>query len=234
MKLMIIGVARSGTTILANYINSLENSFCFIEPHWSMKLHNKIDEFYLPAINDPDHDLFHKEDNLPLDYLISEMENKYNIVGFKETYRKSKDRFRDNTELIQNYIDSNLYTIIYILRHPYAVYNSIKRFDRTPLETKKNFEDFISSYKGFLDLIVANRPVIYEYFIENPFQEILEKTGIAVKNPSKILSHNTRMGDETANKTDEIRKIKSETLITEEDRKIIDSYRFIYFYNQFL
>ena len=39
-RVLLVGLPRSGTTVVANYLHSLANGFCFLEPHWEVGFYN--------------------------------------------------------------------------------------------------------------------------------------------------------------------------------------------------
>lgn len=80
----IIGLPRSGTTILANLLNSCENGFCVVEPIWATECGVQAKEFKTKKTDTfstiPTSDISAK-----LRTIISEKD--YNFGAIKETYR---------------------------------------------------------------------------------------------------------------------------------------------------
>ena len=121
IKFIIVGLPRSGTTILSNYINSYNNAFCFIEPHWEFQRCNTKRFFKDNKLKGIHSFKYYKKKKLPLNDAINKIQKKYDIVGFKETYRSNIYRnFNENIpndELINDYL-KNDYRLISIIRKP--------------------------------------------------------------------------------------------------------------------
>lgn len=112
----IVGIPRSGTTLINNVFNSLENGFCISEP-------------VLAERNFPNRLKFDKVQNLSKKTFSSStleierilIESEMDLGGFKETYRFDENNCDDiwNNSLID--------FIIFVVRNPLCVFSSFER-----------------------------------------------------------------------------------------------------------
>jgi hypothetical protein len=186
MKLIVCGLPRSGTTILTNFINSLPDAFVFSEPHWEYKKLRGT-SFFLPELSSLCLE-YKNDDVLPLESALTEMEKKFQIVGFKETYRsnivKSQDAEAPNHELLFRYKQRG-YKFVYIARNPIEILNSSRNtFGGNNDYWPRNMAITIHSYVDFFNFVSKEPIVNYDKFISSPELEFSKKTGI--KTPPKV------------------------------------------------
>lgn len=227
MKIMLIGLPRSGTTIISNYINSLEESVILIEPHLQYyKHHDKsfLNDFKLKNKTFPFISYFSRT---PLDKIFSKLEPHYKIIGFKETFRCQSfgmyDRKLPNEKLLAAYRDKG-YRIIPIYRDPLMVWNSLQR--RSPKikeHWSQNVHLFIENFSSFFCLTSGMKCVIYENFIDDPKGEISRALDKLIEPVSNFKTRDTMMGDETANSSLCVEKINRPRFYSEDSAKKIVS-----------
>lgn len=222
-KILIVGLPRSGTTIISNTINSLKNAFCFIEPHWEKSLKGKVsfDDKKLKWIWGLD---YYSGDALPLDHAITKILNKYDLVGFKETFRsniyESFYKNISNQDLLFKYKTAG-YKIIPIIRNPLNVWNSNKSFNPDKDSWAGRLDLFIQNYCDFINFIKPLNPIIFERFVQFP-EKTLKEFGLDVPNKIEIQSRKLKMGDVGARSSTKIEHKKKELLYTEEEKQIIE------------
>lgn len=129
----ICGVPRSGTTILANIVDSHESAIALIEPHLNRDFNGSyMHESIGGGIKKDPRELF------------SEL-NGYNILSFKETYRNPYQGMNNASE-ISEYL-SWTDTEMFIVRDVRGVLGSQKNVDWGPNSAKmvaKNWNNFVS------------------------------------------------------------------------------------------
>lgn len=224
MKILITGLPRSGTTILTNYINSMENSFCFIEPYWEYERTGKSKFFKDEKLKNCYYLKYKKNETLPLDKAVDKILKKYDFVGLKETFRSNAYK-----NIAPEIINENLlrkhkgkYKIIGIVRNPLNVWNSLKSFEKNKSSWAGNIDLFIQNYCNFFKFIEPNKPIVYENFVLSP-KETLKKININTKDITNILHRNSGMGDKTANLSSVLRFQKKEKFFTRKEGEIINN-----------
>ena len=224
MKFIIIGLPRSGTTILSNYINSSDKAFCFLEPHWEYTQHQTTNFFSDEKLKRLFFLKYRENESLPLDSAIKRIEKRYEYTGFKETYRsdvyQSYDQNLPNSQLLQRYIDRG-YKLIPIARNPLDVWNSLKRHNPSNKGWTADLNDFITCYKDFLNLIGDTHPVIYQHFLKDPIKEISRKVNLQIGPISKLQNRESRMGDTQANKSEMLAPTCHEPSYSDDEKEII-------------
>ena len=233
-KILIVGLPRSGTTIISNTINSLEKAFCFIEPHWEYELYGKVlfDDKKLKWI-------FGLKYNpnlaLPLNSAIEKIFTKNDLVGFKETFRsnvyKNIDSKIPNEDLIKNYRDAG-YKIIPIIRNPLNVWNSVKSFKPNPNSWGGKLDLFLQSYCDFLDFISPLDPIVFEKFVTAP-EKTLQSFGLDVPDKIRLKSRKINMGDEKAKDSTKIEYKKKKIVYTQEEEATIQDSNAMKQYKQY-
>jgi len=199
IKFLITGVPRSGTTILARYVHSIDNAYCFVEPHQSMAIYRRCDELEKFGLQ------YKEKLDLPLDSALTQLN--YGVIGFKETYKK------EHYDLIKKYRDRG-YLMIYVVRNPLDTYNSVKR------STTRVLRGFCDNYGAFLDFVGEQKFILYSRFIKNPNLEFASKVDLSI--PDKMKRLTTKMGDPDA-KDGKIRLMARPKLINNDDRRQIAS-----------
>lgn len=114
----VLGPPHSGTTLVCNILNSMDNAFCLSEPHWAKitnPKHVKFDKVKNLTISNPNSFMTDLKDSLN--------KNKYQFGGVKETFRPFEVRMSQVLENIRDISDE----IIFVLRDPFAHYNSLKK-----------------------------------------------------------------------------------------------------------
>lgn len=180
-KYVILGVARSGTTIVSIFFHSLPNSFCFIEPHFEYQYEKttyQIDEMSKYGVYDT-------TNTMPINGLISSMLTNYDMVGFKETFRgnaRKNEIGRGNSTLynrdfLEVYKDNN-YEFIYVIRNPVEACGSmILRQNRKILFSPKIQETvniFIKNFHEFVSEFIkdSRRVIFYDNFCDSPVETV--------------------------------------------------------------
>ena len=153
---VILGLARSGTTILCNYFNSMDNSFCISEimrlAHTGEKKKMRYD----------------KVGDLKIDkaqQVIPKIKNKiensdYQIGGFKETYVPQTRGYID--EIVTTELDF----AILLFRNPFCVQAARKR-SKWKHSAEETGKQFVELWDILQRQIVPTYPVIYEKFCKD-------------------------------------------------------------------
>lgn len=184
----IIGLPRSGTTLVSNIFNSCTNAFSISEPHWAfMRFKNnlsfgKIEKDFKPYWNN---DIINI---LPALNTFLHQE-KYDVGGFKETYNSTSKRI--------NYITDELINIIiFVYRNPLYCFNSQKK--ENPCQ---NVKALISEYNKFTEFHDSVKQKTYtidyekvcedkEKYLNIVFSDILKFDKIKLEKNNFILGDN--------------------------------------------
>jgi hypothetical protein len=135
----VVGLPHSGTTIVCNIINSMDNAFCLSEPHWA-------------KLSKPGDVRYGKLNDLTIDNVenfMSRIQNAlknsaFHFGGVKETYRPFAEGMTQVFENIQKKSD----VVIFVVREPLPHYNSLKAVTantkRNPIPVDRMLSDHIS------------------------------------------------------------------------------------------
>jgi len=114
----VLGAPHSGTTVINNILNSMENAFCISEPHWVIQRNiKKLKLDKISNINFKSHNDFMKGLKKRL------QESQYDFGGVKETYRFGEKSMEQPYKTILEMSD----IIVFVYRKPTALYNSQKK-----------------------------------------------------------------------------------------------------------
>ena len=227
-KILVVGIPRSGTTILTNFINSFDNCFCFIEPHWEYRMYKNTRFFKDEKLKGLFFLKYEKNEKMPLDNAINKILKKFDVAGFKETFRSAVYEQYDlkvvNDDLLKSYQHSG-YKLIPIVRNPLSIWNSFQRNNPPSDSWAADLGLFIENYCNFFDFIKPMNCIIYEKFIHYPQREF-QKMGIRTgKFTGVIKTRKSRMGDKMANLSSKITTINKPRFYTEEEKKILEKSR---------
>lgn len=170
----IIGMPRSGTTIITSFLNSLDGAIVVGEPH-RMAMREAPDGFRWPTIIDTRFNQFHirpEEDVLQQIERFAEF-NYLNIYGFKEACMGVLDPIR----LVLGY-GSRIDIVIVTMRDPRKTYNSM--FLLSPTGHPPPIYDFSDTFVNLVSATFAYqkfRPVILDHFRADPIRAIELATG---------------------------------------------------------
>jgi len=202
----IVGLPRSGTTILNNLLNSIDDWVCLSEPIWEFISYNEIQSLdklksnknissfnqIIPTI----HDTFNNSG--------------YNNLGIKETFRYWAP------ECINTLFNEfNPDVCVFILRNPLYNYSGWKKVMWSKHYVSVN--DFKQCYLSLINLINTikeKKPTIilsYEELTEKGVGYLKSKLDNHFEIPDTIelKSTNYRLGDQSAHHSTEIKKSRS-------------------------
>jgi len=124
----VLGMPHSGTTILSNTLNSMDNGFCLSEPHWTLQTKpfklrfDKIDKIPMTDANSV------------LGAIRARLEHNkvYDFGGVKETYRPRNAKMAKSIDKIVKESD----IVFFIFREPKALMNNFKKIpgNHMPME----------------------------------------------------------------------------------------------------
>lgn len=225
-KVLLVGLPRSGTTVVANYINSMERAFCFLEPHWESRGYGSTSFFNDPKLRWIFRLKFQEDAPLPLDAAVRRIQRRYDLVGIKETFRgvhySAYDPDMPNEELLADYVAAG-YRLIPILRHPLAVWNSFRRYFPPQEAWAADLPSFIENYQRFYHFAGGTDAVLYERFVQDPRAE-MARSGIWSEELSGGLTgRRARMGDPTAKSSGEVASIERRVYYTDAQKDVIEA-----------
>ena len=221
-----VGLPRSGTTVVANYINSMNSAFCFIEPHWEFKHAGTTGFFRDPKLRWIFFLKYRENARLPLDGAVGRLQRRYDLVAIKETFRGDHyapyDPDLPNETLLKSYIDAG-YRLVPIIRHPLAVWNSFRGHFVPQDEWAADLPAFIENYRRLCEIAAADVALIYERFVQDPAQE-LARCGISSRgHGGQLTQRKARMGDALAKQSTAVRKIERPVHYTPEQREELEA-----------
>jgi len=196
----ILGLPRTGTTLLNNILNSYDNSFCISEPHWANILNPgsvRVDNVNIDC----------SKNNKIYENIDSIVDGKkYLIGGVKET-------FREHQMESSNFVLNSLYVdiIIGIFREPVSGFNGWLRTNWRGYYINHN--NYIKSYLSLFNTLKNHnkKTVFLQYekicnegvdYINNKFKDI----GIELPIIEGIKKTNYIFGDPSANSGGKIKK----------------------------
>lgn len=115
----VLGMPHSGTTILCNTLNSMENGFCLSEPHWALQTKpfklrcDKAGRLHMPNADSVFNSIKNKVKN----------DKMYDFGGVKETYRPRNKKINKYLDKTMNESD----IVFFIFREPKALMNNFKK-----------------------------------------------------------------------------------------------------------
>jgi hypothetical protein len=190
----ILGVPRTGTTIIASVFNSLDDGFCLMEPHW-----------YQRATHNREIDIMETWGRWPY--------NSTRLIGYKETYRLGHAMCE---ELIDRHTPLVDFFVV-VFRNPVKVLSSQHALGWTEWDHPR----FVNAaYRRLEELIQewpdAAIPVVYEDFVPNPLDYLNDKLPFQIEGELRIRPSRAEFGDPFANRSTTIQMSERETCISEE------------------
>ena len=223
-RVLLVGLPRSGTTVVANYLHSLANGFCFLEPHWEVGFYGSTRAFRDPKLRWMFRLRYSPDSPLPMDDAVGRVLRRYDVVGIKETYRgrhyARHESALPNEALLSRYLDAG-YRLLPIWREPLAVWNSFRAFPQHKTWAG-DLDAFIENYPRFADFAAGTPPIIYERFAGNPLHE-MQRVGLGpgVANGG-IQPRYSRMGDPNAGNSSTIGPPSASVNYTPDQRLAIE------------
>lgn len=161
----IVGVPRSGTTLLASIIENQDNCICFSEPFWEFTYLNSVSVpiSLSQAINIKNIEKFSNHPAIvfcKISMLLADTNTK---IGYKETFRAIQNPNSSFIESMLSLVD----TTISIVRDPRDIWVSTNT--RFPGRTSIITDQFTSNWNYFIDFIISkNIPYIkYEDLVSS-------------------------------------------------------------------
>jgi len=226
-KIIILGLPRSGTTIVTNYLHSQPYIFLFSEPHWQYKRFRNKKFFQDKKLQNVSYGWYNFFSKTPLLNSLKKINKHYKYVGFKETYRSdvynqyNKKLF--NETLIDAYVRGG-YQILYVLRNPVDIWNSMMRFNTDNTDSwGRDLEAFIKNCDRLFSAAQERTFIIYENFVDAPLKTLID-CGFDpdVFTTDTIKPRNHAIGDDQANTSSKIERIVNPTIISKDDVKAIE------------
>lgn len=219
MKALVVGLPRSGSTLLCRMIHSASDCICLSEPHFealSLKTYRTLGD---EKISNLGLEVFIDRE-MPLDAAMTKLEKIYKVVSFKETFRPEpfKQWGLFNGDLLSVYKKNN-YDVIAIMRSPLRNFNSWKSRGWGKWTTDVNV--FIESYRQIFDFCDGNA-IRYEDLISSP-ENVMYKLGI---NFSGLRPITAEFGDAEALESTSVRgERENQWVLSNEDINAIDESR---------
>jgi hypothetical protein len=214
----ILGLPRSGTTLLNNIFNTYQNSFCISEPHWANILKPgsvRVDKINIDCSNNDK--IYENINNLV------KVESKYKVGGVKETFREHQINSA-NYILKSNYVD----LVIGVFRDPVSGFNGWLRTAWKGYYISP--ENYVKSYQSLYNTLsnIKDKKVLllrYEDICNNGVGYINDKLNGVMGLPTinEIKKTNYTFGDPLANSGGTIKRANTNNSnITENIQNLIN------------
>lgn len=222
----VLGLPHSGTTVVCNIFNSMNNAFCISEPHWILL--SKPKDLRFDKIGSLSNS---NNVNQIMDSVLEKLFNsKYDFGGVKETFRPTRPEITDFLNRVVNKSD----ILVFVIRDPKAHYNSLKATtagtNRNPIPIDRITNDTIKLEEK-INQIDKNKRIILKIedlcnagnrgainYINNRSNGIIDIRGDFVLNPTNYI-----YGNHLANRSNKIKGPNMSTkLLTQQDIKYID------------
>ena len=191
----IIGMPRSGTTIVASFINSLDRATIFGEAGKLPKLFNDprpFDTRYGRLMMLPQENILKQIEGFAIKHDLL-------IYGTKNVF----DPWVDPTSM-----DYSEYDHVYVMfRNPRKVWSSMVALNNAS-GLGMNVDMFIEKHRDFVDFCLSTekaKPIILDRFRESPIAYMSQQMGIEINGPV-VLEQYTGGGDPNAIKDKEVRR----------------------------
>lgn len=223
--ILVFGIPRSGTTIICNYINSLQNGYCISEPILGSELNPEMivwDKIQGTKASNPQEIISHSK---------TQLENSNFVIGgIKEIWTPLHRSF--TKEAFQSEDFDN---ILFVIRNPIDIFASWRAttWSRQLRDDEQGFLSYndpkylIHTYEEYLKLFEQNKSkckvLIYENFIKSP-QRAMLLCGIMIEGESELRRNVYKLGDGDARKSRKVGKTPSKRdLLDDEEIKEIES-----------
>lgn len=203
----LLGLPRSGTTIISNYLNSQANGYCLIEPVWGFKLGKEevLDELPFNASE--------VDGLIDLDRKLEEgyWQSSWQFGAIKETYRPWNSELKEYYDYL---FDQKKNSIIYIFRNPAENFNSLKSMRWNPA----GLDGFIPAYLelGQRALEHESPIIIYESFLDQKDKLLSAMLRQNIRPVRRIKTRSVDFGDSRANRSHSISE-QPKPLMLEDD-----------------
>jgi hypothetical protein len=210
-RIALIGMPRSGSTIMSSIFNSVDGGFVVGEPHAMVRVQRPPGMSHIPTIMDTRYGTFQiRPGNDVLSQLVAiaeHVELKSDIrmlcVGFKECWVPVVEPI----QLVKNYLHAGrLSHIIICVRDPRKNYASIvaRQFGVKGMSP----EEFTDKYVKLIDYGMTGhsmvKMMIFERFIQDPLGEAMRATGFDISGEPELKMY-AGGGDEAARVAKEVR-----------------------------
>ena len=216
MKAIVVGLPRSGSTLLCRMIHSADDCICLSEPHMeaiSLKTYTTLKDDKISGLG---LEVF-ADSEMPLNIAMSKLDNIFKIAAFKETFRPEpfKQWGLFNEDLLRTYKKNN-YKVIGIVRSPLKNFNSWK--SREWGNWTNDVDVFIESYRRVLQFCDGDI-IRYEDLLTAPVQT-MSKLDIAFTGLGPMAAE---FGDLEALESTSVRsERKNQCILSNEDINAID------------
>jgi hypothetical protein len=169
LKAIVVGLPRSGSTLLCGLIHSASDCVCLSEPHFEFQATIKCEVLKDSKISGLGLQ-FRADREMPMDMPMSELDKTFKIAAFKETFRPEpfKQWGLCNEDLLETY-KRNQYKVIGIVRSPINNFNSWKA--KKWGNWTDNVDIFIESYLRLVQFC-DGYAIRYEDLLSSPMHSL--------------------------------------------------------------
>lgn len=192
----VLGIPRSGTTIVGMFFNSLTDGFCLGEPHWYLHsghtddgAYGKVKEYYR-EVTDPK--LIMQTNIIPI-----LQKGPFCVGGYKATWHRGNRE--EMTEIIESHLSLVDFFIV-VFRNPVLTLSSLRATDgweyREPGPINKDYD--------YLDKLAQHpkgNAVVFEDFCNQPLAYMKSRIPFEVQGSFNLSPTGHAFGDERANRS---------------------------------
>jgi hypothetical protein len=192
----LVGLPRSGTTLLASIIDNHPNAVCLIEPYLSW-IRRGVFDINLPGDGEILSGYKIQHPDRYIEYLCSN--TMLHVIGFKETYRTQNHPIPTASFLMKNarfrYVDDT----IVIVRDPRDAWVSALTRSENTFLSFADLEEYVCALKGLLDWIIKDHLFVlrYEDLVLEPclVKDVIDKLGLSFQKSILKLREKEGFGD---------------------------------------
>jgi len=214
----VLGMPHSGTTIVSNTLNSMENGFCLSEPLWTLVTKPfllRFDKIGDIGLSNPRHVITKIRRKLNI--------SEYDFGGVKETYRPKNEKMTDLYDIIVKQSD----IILFVFREPKALLNNFKKTPGNHMPISR----LLYIYNKLIDLSNTTQnsiKIILEDYCDStdPIKYLNSRANgiFTVEGELELKATNFTYGDSNANKSTILKRANRDiSKINNQEAKIIDT-----------
>lgn len=175
IEIAMIGMPRSGSTIMSSLVNSINNAMIVGEPHAMARAHRPERLKHVPTLVETRYGTISISpgyDDILTQLEFYAVQLGVNIVGFKECWVPSVYPI----ELVESY-KNRLTNKVVMVRDPARNYSSIRSLSRSDADMP--IDEFVAKFVALVDYGLRDDVgiMLYELFIANPLKALKVATG---------------------------------------------------------
>ena len=207
----VLGLPRSGTTIVCNIFNSMDNAFCLSEPHWTLITNPSALRLDKTNIN-----FTTPESVIPQVLAKLKKDDSLKFAGIKETFRPQDRAMRKH---INRLLHADI--VVFVVREPKAHYNSFKVLSKSHNRNFMPLKNMINMFNALYDTIKKHKDKSSTIILEDlcdannnkaiSYMNSRANNMFAINGPFKLNKTNYIYGNPKANNSNKLAKANMAT-----------------------